>query len=715
MPQSDVGHVAGAAAWDVRGRAVLLCTMKHSTTVFMYLPILRTLRDGFRALGAANVTVTSGSGPTWRSALLQAGDVLLWVGMGNGHTYLPMVSLGNRGVKRVIYFTEPMTQTCGALNLTTSPRWDEVWHYTLHNAALCWQSVARPGSHRYVPPGALGADLFRPEEWENSNAIPPERRASQAIFLGIIPSSSNGLDNPAAPGYARRACYAALKRDLGTHLAHHENAWGMPRVRQLLRSRGTFVNLHKDCGRADRPAEGVGFSLLLSAGARIVSERANEADERQYAGFVTFAALPQLGQAVTSALAEQAAEPDGASEARATAFRERFAATMIFARAGLGSPGTTSGTSIVSSISKADDAAAACRYEPGAVEREWFARRATGRICSIARSSSQLDGVRSTLAYAHDTWGDGLRPPTPAEGAMLSRLACAGHGSSRLVRGFLEPLTGVARHPLAKVGCHLPSEVDIFDISHLVLANGCARRGSEPPPRGRGRHLFYDLGCSTYSMIPLCELYPRHRRCVGKVASPPPSPPRPPPADTTTRSAPVAHGPSLPLFIELYRRNCIDFDRIYAWEAVKYPPRLWWRDVPAAVRAKLEFFNVPIDETAAPRATTANEDASFLRKLVATARPEDFVVLKVDVDGGPELAIVEAIASRPELAALVDEIFFEYHFWFDGLVGPGWRIRRPGTRGRHRLFEIETNATVDDALELMHRLRVLGIRSHFWI
>jgi hypothetical protein len=170
----------------------------------------------------------------------------------------------------------------------------------------------------------------------------------------------------------------------------------------------------------------------------------------------------------------------------------------------------------------------------------------------------------------------------------------------------------------------------------------------------------------------------------------------------------MAHGPSLPLFIELYRRNCISFDRLFAWEAVKYPSALWWRGVPADIKAKLEFYNVPIDET------STDENRSFLRKLVATAREDDFVALKVDVDGGPELAIVEAIAERPELTKLVDEIFFEYHFWFDGLVGPGWMIRRPGDKRRNR-FAIETNATVDDALALMRTLRDRGIRSHFWV
>lgn len=61
------------------------------------------------------------------------------------------------------------------------------------------------------------------------------------------------------------------------------------------------------------------------------------------------------------------------------------------------------------------------------------------------------------------------------------------------------------------------------------------------------------------------------------------------------------------------------------------------------------------------------------------------------------------------------ECRYRYHFYFDGLAGPGWLIRRPNSRGRRRRFEIETNATVDDALSLMRRLRERGIRSHFWV
>ena len=81
------------------------------------------------------------------------------------------------------------------------------------------------------------------------------------------------------------------------------------------------------------------------------------------------------------------------------------------------------------------------------------------------------------------------------------------------------------------------------------------------------------------------------------------------------------------------------------------------------------------------------------------------VILKLDIDGGPELEIAEAIGARSDLQALVDEIFFEYHFWFDDLDF-GWGNQRNVRR---------QVGVVDDALRLMLKLRNSGVRSHFWI
>ena len=115
------------------------------------------------------------------------------------------------------------------------------------------------------------------------------------------------------------------------------------------------------------------------------------------------------------------------------------------------------------------------------------------------------------------------------------------------------------------------------------------------------------------------------------------------------------------------------------------------------LRARLHFYNVPVEEGG-----SASNALSMIRHV---ARRDDFVVVKVDMDGGPELPVMHAIANNPDLAALVDEIYFEYHFNVQDenlLVG----------QGRTR---VHARDTVDDALRLMTTLRAQGVRSHFWI
>ena len=94
--------------------------------------------------------------------------------------------------------------------------------------------------------------------------------------------------------------------------------------------------------------------------------------------------------------------------------------------------------------------------------------------------------------------------------------------------------------------------------------------------------------------------------------------------------------------------------------------------------------------------------ASFLQMLAFACKPEGFVVVKLDIDTPAiEQTIIAVLAQRPDLAALIDELFFEYqHFDFDGLDF-GWGTIVQGA--------------VDTAIGTMYRLRSLGIRAHFWI
>ena len=147
-----------------------------------------------------------------------------------------------------------------------------------------------------------------------------------------------------------------------------------------------------------------------------------------------------------------------------------------------------------------------------------------------------------------------------------------------------------------------------------------------------------------------------------------------------------AMGPSIPLIRRLYSNNCIEFDHIWAWEAIKMPS--WYDRVPPADRPKITFFNEPVNTS----------DSSAFGVLRATARREDFVVVKLDIDTpAVENELVRRLVGDPTLAALVDEFFFEVHL-ADNIASDGAMV-----------------ASGLQALRLMSDLRHMGVRAHFWV
>lgn len=181
-------------------------------------------------------------------------------------------------------------------------------------------------------------------------------------------------------------------------------------------------------------------------------------------------------------------------------------------------------------------------------------------------------------------------------------------------------------------------------------------------------------------------------------------------ADTPLRG--VALGPSLPLFCKLYRERCIAFDHMWGWEARRYDRSAWWSAVPPDVRPRLTFINRPI------RVGKDLTDDPLL-VIARTATREDFVVLKLDVDMfSLERELVREILTNERgtnASFLIDELFFEYHFWTSETSPDN------GGRRLHRYWGDEkrrgtvVGGTVDDALGIMQGLRVKGVRTHFWI
>ncbi len=132
----------------------------------------------------------------------------------------------------------------------------------------------------------------------------------------------------------------------------------------------------------------------------------------------------------------------------------------------------------------------------------------------------------------------------------------------------------------------------------------------------------------------------------------------------------------------------VNFDVIYGWEASK--------DVPVIVPVQYQSF-VFIENKFA--STKESPNASNLIKFVKEhCSSEDFVVMKMDIDGG-EWTLIPKLLKEGILQDYVDEFFVEIHF-------------------HHPLMSVHRwdsfPHSLEEAKELMNQLRNLGIYAHYW-
>eukprot|EP00614_Pseudopedinella_elastica_P013744 CAMPEP_0172585078 /NCGR_PEP_ID=MMETSP1068-20121228/4548_1 /TAXON_ID=35684 /ORGANISM="Pseudopedinella elastica, Strain CCMP716" /LENGTH=474 /DNA_ID=CAMNT_0013379421 /DNA_START=40 /DNA_END=1464 /DNA_ORIENTATION=+ len=155
-------------------------------------------------------------------------------------------------------------------------------------------------------------------------------------------------------------------------------------------------------------------------------------------------------------------------------------------------------------------------------------------------------------------------------------------------------------------------------------------------------------------------------------------------------------GASQSWFVESYASKGIVFDRIFAWEATVYEPSKIFDPVPSHVINRLTYFNVPAD----PRPGAKHNP---LRLLMEVATPEDFVVIKIDIDYSPvESALIQQIQETLKLHNLIDELYYEHHVSGHPLHWTNWG-RSVG------------KATIDQSFGNFTKLREAGIRAHSWV
>ncbi|CAF1289039.1 unnamed protein product [Rotaria magnacalcarata] len=140
-------------------------------------------------------------------------------------------------------------------------------------------------------------------------------------------------------------------------------------------------------------------------------------------------------------------------------------------------------------------------------------------------------------------------------------------------------------------------------------------------------------------------------------------------------------------FYDYYKEKSIRFDRIIAYEFQKLETRRAWEELPDDVYPFYTFINVGVEE----------ETGRFnpWTMIEAIANPEDYVVVKFDIDKPPlESALMKQLLDENSRARyLIDEFFFEKHVSDD---------------------RNSKEDKLKDSYELFTKLRQYGIRMHGW-
>ena len=229
-------------------------------------------------------------------------------------------------------------------------------------------------------------------------------------------------------------------------------------------------------------------------------------------------------------------------------------------------------------------------YEPSAAEAQWteLVRRENPLICGPWRAHNPLGKLLATSA-------DGVLAAPPSSHLLFTDEA----GERR--RSPIEPLVASLRHPLLCTPGNATLK-RLMDKGFIKLpsAQGLRRVGVL-----KKRAILIDLGAGLYSL--------------GGSAGEPGS----------------IGGGGLYWLINSFRERGVEFDRIFAWEARRLNPATLWGSIPAELVGKFSYFNTP--------ATSAPGGAhNPWRVLASVASPDDYVVVKIDIDHSPtELALVE--------------------------------------------------------------------------
>ena len=286
------------------------------------------------------------------------------------------------------------------------------------------------------------------------------------------------------------------------------------------------------------------------------------------------------------------------------------------------------------------------KYTPSAYEQYWTENVATLQHDVCAASNRQLEEVNEWTKQTSS------EAPHDFTTNIFSKFTFQNKCTGEITTDYIEPLAGLTRSPLY---C-LRGNAYVVSKDYLVVSWNISKKLSGPPDR-TPKAFYFDLGASLYDS--------------GK------------------------GGSSQSWFVETYESRGIHWDGIFAWEAQEHRPSKAWGLIPARLKPVYHWYNIPVS----PVPGDADNALDYIRR---TARPEDYVLLKIDIDTTPvEEALVEQILASDELLGLIDEFYFEHHV---------------NTRPMYRHWgNLSVSWSLADTYRIFTALRSKGVIAHSWV
>ena len=231
------------------------------------------------------------------------------------------------------------------------------------------------------------------------------------------------------------------------------------------------------------------------------------------------------------------------------------------------------------------------KYTPSAYEKYWTDNIATLQDNVCEESNKQLAEVNEWIkqSSSNDAPHDF---PTSIFSQFTFQNECTGEVST----DYIEPLAGLTRSPMFCL-----TNKDLVNKNYLVVSWNVSKKLSSPTGHYVPKAYYFDMGASLYDS--------------------------------------GAGGASQSWFVETYESRGIRWDGIFAWEAKPHPAGQVWGKLPARLKPIYRWYNVPVS----PKPGHPDNALDYIRRI---ARPEDFVLVKLDIDTTPvEEALVGQILA----------------------------------------------------------------------